>query len=585
MKNIKLILLSLIVFSGCDDEVDINPQGLVFEDLIVNNLDTTEGYLIASYGILDGNLDGADVWRGAGSNWIYGEVASDNAYKGSTNSDQPQINQVERYNVISTGDFLFYKYSAVYEGVARANRTIRAAIEGLASNDLSQEDHDRLVGEARFLRGHYHFEAKKMWNKIAFIDENTTESIPNTTDNSVWDRIEADFQAAINLLDETSEDGRANSWMAQAYLAKTHMYQADFVAAKSILDNIINTGPYDLNERYSDNFNAIFDNSNESIFAIQYAVGDGTPNDQNGNWGDVLNFPGTGEAGAGDCCGFYQPSQNLVNAFKTDASGLPLLDTFNNEDVTNEEAQFNELVATPAYVSADSDGRVALEQAYDNSYVPETGNLDPRLDRTVGRKGIDYNGFGLHRGRAWVRDIQNGGPYLAKKNNIQADQIGTSSSTVAWTANVNAINVNIIRFAEVLLWRAEIAASEGDLGTAVQYVDRIRTRAANTADFVTVPDTTTPAANYVINGYGSFSSQEQAIKAVEHEQRIELAMEGNRFFELVRKGTAVEVLNEYLEGEEDNRTYLSSSTFESLDQYYPFPQTAINQSGGVLESN
>ena len=575
MKNIKLIIvLSILVLLSCDDEVDINPQGLITNDLIVNNQETVSGYLTAAYGMLDGNFDGADPWRGAASNWIYGEVASDNAYKGSTNSDQPQINEVERYNATSTSDYMDYKYNAVYEGVARSNRTIREATNGLSSGDLSQSDFNQLVGEARFLRGHYHFEAKKMWNKIAYIDENVSESITNTTDDSIWVSIEEDFQSTIDLLEETSEIGRTNSWIASAYLAKAHIYQGDFDSARPILDNIINSGPYDLNDRFSDNFNAIFDNSRESIFAVQYVVGEGVPNDQTGNWGDVLNFPQTGDVGAG-CCGFYQPSQNLVNAFKTDADGLPLLDTFNDVDVLNEEAQFNAFLA--------ANGGEA--EGYDETFELESGNLDPRLDRTVGRRGIDYNGFGLHPGRDWIRDMSNGGPYLPKKSMYRADQIGMVSSTVAWSANVNAINVNIIRFAEVLLWRAEIAAFDGDLGTAVQLVDRVRTRASNSDDFVTVPGSTTPAANYLVGNYGSFESQEQAIAAVEHEQRIELAMEGNRFFELVRKGTAIEVLNEYIDGEKDTRSYLENSIFEAQDEFYRFPQTIIDQSSGVLTPN
>lgn len=596
MKNLKYILLSLVVFSGCDDELDINPQGLITNDLIVFNSETVSNSLTGAYAILDGNLDGSDVWRAAGSNWIYGEVAGDNAYKGSTSSDQPEVNQVERYTVQASNEFLEYKYTAVYEGVFKSNAVIIAANEGLENGDITQSEYNQFVGEARFLRGHYHFEAKKMWNKIAYVDEvaiESRESVSNTTDDSVWVNIEADFQAAIDLLGDTNETGRANSWIAKSYMAKAHMYQADFTSAKILLDEIINSGPYDLNARFSDNFNAVFDNSVESIFAIQYVVGDGSPNDQGGNWGDVLNFPNTGEAGAGSCCGFYQPSQNLVNAFKTDTDGLPLLDTFNDVDVLNEEAQINQYRSeNPDFEDSadvlDEDGNVVTagdRSEYEAVYVMESGNLDPRLDRTVGRKGIDYQGFGIHPGRLWIRDMSNGGPYLAVKNTIMADQVGTSSSSVAWTANVNAVNVNIIRFAEVLLWRAEVAASEGDLGTAVTYVNRVRARASNSADFVTVPGTNTPAANYVVSEYGSFASQEEAIKAVDHEQRIELAMEGHRFFELVRKGKASEVLNTYIEGEKDNRDYLSSSVFDATDEFYPFPQNVISQSGGVLTPN
>ncbi len=569
MKKIGIIICTAILSYSCQNELDIKPQGDFTDELLVDDVTALESFLFSAYAVLDGNLDDFDVWRSAPSNWTYGEVASDNAYKGSDPGDQTPIDNIEAYTPNATSSFFEVKYRALYDGISKANAAILRVNTGL-ENGLSEEDANQLIGEARFLRGHYHFEAKKMWNKIAYVDENVAEGVPNTTDPSVWDKIEADFQFGVDNMSESSDAGRANSWMAKTYLAKIHMYQGDFAAAKPILDDVINAGPYGLNARYSDNFNAAFDNSIESIFAIQYVVNEGVPNDSTGNWGDILNFPQTSEAGGG-CCGFFQPSQNLVNAFRTDASGLPLLDTFNDTDVANEEAQYN------AYLAANGDD----DTGYDDTFQIETDNLDPRLDRTVGRRGIDYNGFGIHPGRSWIRNMANAGPYLPKKNVHRADQVGIeSTSGAAWSGNVNGMNVNIIRFAEVLLWRAEIAAAEGDLGTAVMYVDMVRARAANPSDFIPGAN-----ANYVVSEYGNFVDQEQAIKAVEHEQRIELAMEGHRFFELVRKGTAADVLNAYIAGEQDTRTYLAGKSFTAGNEYYPFPQAIIDQSGGVLTPN
>ena len=583
MKKIGIILLSFLLFNSCDNEVDIDPQASISDDLLESDQSLLEGILIAAYAVLDGNLDNADVWRAAPSNWVYGEVTSDNAYKGSEPNDAAEINQFEFYQPLASNSFLRVKWRALYEGVFRSNKAINGIKSSFQTGSISQAENNRLLGEARFLRGHYHFEAKKMWNKIPYVDENAVESVPNKID--VWDEIEADFQAAIDLLPNSNDEGRVNKWTAMAYMAKVHMYQLDYDSAKVLLDRVINEGPYQLNPLFSDNFNAEKNNNSESIFAVQYIVNDNSENDSNGRWGDILNFPQTNEAGGG-CCGFFQPSQNLVNAFKTDASGLPLLDTFNEVDVTSEEQQFNKFLS-----ENDND-----DTGYDATFVPEQGTLDPRLDRTVGRRGLDYQGFGMHKGRSWIRDMSNGGSFLPKKNVHRADQLGSqSTSGGAWAANVNQLNYVVIRLAEILLWRAEIAAFEGDLGKAVELVDMIRARAGNSEDFVLEIDGENPAANYLVTEYGSFTSQEQAIAAVAHEQRIELAMEGHRFFELVRQNRVAEVLEKYLSDEQSKltsndlkgfvkRNHLTGVNYTGND-YFPIPQSVIDESGGIITQN
>ncbi len=584
MKKIGIILLSFLLFNSCDNEVDIDPQASISDDLLESDQSLLEGILIAAYAVLDGNLDNADVWRAAPSNWVYGEVTSDNAYKGSEPNDAAEINQFEFYQPLASNSFLRVKWRALYEGVFRSNKAINGIRSSFQTGSISQAENNRLLGEARFLRGHYHFEAKKMWNKIPYVDENAVESVANKID--VWDEIEADFQAAIDLLPNSNDEGRVNKWTAMAYMAKVHMYQLDYDSAKVLLDRVINEGPYQLNPLFSDNFNAEKNNNSESVFAVQYIVNDNSENDSNGRWGDILNFPQTNEAGGG-CCGFFQPSQNLVNAFKTDASGLPLLDAFNEVDVTSEEQQFNKFLS-----ENDND-----DTGYDVTFVPEPGTLDPRLDRTVGRRGIDYQGFGMHKGRSWIRDMSNGGSFLPKKNVHRADQLGSqSTSGGAWAANVNQLNYVVIRLAEVILWRAEIAAFEGDLGKAVELVDMIRARASNPEDFVKEEDGETPAASYLVAEYGTFDNQEQAIAAVAHEQRIELAMEGHRFFELVRQNRAAEVLEKYLSDEQSKltsndlkgfvkRNHLTGVNYTSGNEYFPIPQSVIDESGGVITQN
>ncbi len=575
-KRVSLIfgffIMAGVLFQSCKDELEIPLQGQLSEDVIVFDSSWVSSQLTAAYGMLDLNVSTSDPWRSDPSHWIYGEVASDNAYKGSDPGDQGSIDNVEMYAALATENSYYgFLWNAIFEGVARSNEAIRGAQTGLESGDLTAAEAAQFEAEGRFLRAHYHFEAKKIWGKIPYIDETITESQTNEGVDS-WSLIEADFQYAIDNLPETSRFvGGTNSWVAKAYLAKAHMYQLDYAAASPILDDVINGGPYSLTPKYSDNFNAATKNSSESIFAVQHTVGDGASQDDNGNWGQALNFPQGAPVGTtgGACCGFFQPSQNLVNAYKTDASGLPLLDTFNDVDVTNDDG-------IPA----------------EDPFTPYTGELDPRLDWKVGRRGIDFNGWGIMPGQSWIRNPANGGPYLQKISVFRESQFNDAAidAPSAWAPAVSAINTNIIRFAEILLWRAEIMAvnGEGDLGASL--VDQVRTRASNSEDFVRELDmdgepTATPAANYVIGTYGTFTGQDQAIKAVAHEYRIETALEGHRFFDLVRRGEAVNVLNNYLTVEGTKRTHLSGVTFPPRSVVYPIAQSVIDVSGGIIKQN
>lgn len=574
IKRLLIIIVFAVVttFISCNDELNI-PLGQLNEDTIVFDQEWVESQLVAAYAMLNRNLDTNDPWRSAASNWIYGEVASDNAYAGSEFGDQVQINNVEAYQPLAT-EITYYGYlwNALFEGIARSNEAIRGAKKGFENEDLTEEQLLRLEAEGRFLRAHYHFETKKIWDNIPYIIETTTESQSNVDIDS-WSLIEADFEFAVDNLPVNSRFiGSANSWVAKSYLAKVHMYQMDYNAAKPLLDNIINEGPYLLNAKYSDNFNAVQNNSRESVFAIQNTVDDGASQDDNGNWGDVLNFPNgapVGTTGA-SCCGFFQPSQNLVNAYKTDTSGLPLLDTFNDVDVINDDG---------------------IESS--DIFVPYAEELDPRLDWKVGRRGIDYNGWGVMPGKDWIRDQTNGGPYLQKVTVFRAEQFENPSidAPSAWAPGVSSLNTNIIRYAEILLWRAEISAvlGEGDLG--VSLVDQVRLRAANPNDFVQELDangnpTGNPAANYLVGTYGVFESQDQAIKAVAHEYRIETALEGHRFFDLVRRGEANAKLTSYLMEEATKRTHLNGVSFTpGKNERYPIPQSIITVSNNKIKQN
>jgi hypothetical protein len=557
-RTIFLLYVTLILAESCDDKLNVPPQAAIaFEGL--NTEAGVTGLLVSAYSALDGwfGWGVAAPWGVGVSNWIYGDVAADDAAKGGGFGDQPEINLIEQYKWAPSGiPHINDKWIALYEGVARSND----AIIGIRQSTISEANKLSYEGEGRFLRAFFHFEAKKIWGRVPFIDEKTVDfRQPNDAD--IWPQIEADLEYAIaNLpVDQGTQKGRATKGAAQALLAKVHMFQHDYTAAKPLLDDLINGGKYDLHSNFEDNFRIVSENGVESIFAFQSSVNDGTRDadhaNLNANWGDILAHPSFAPFNSP---GMQQPSYNLVNAFKTDADGLPLFDTFNDADVNND-------MTTPGFTEY-------------------TGNLDPRLDFTVGRRGIPYLGFGDHPGKDGVNDEGFYGPYTNRKNNFNKTEMEQGLNGGGWTAGPNALNYNIIRFADVLLWRAEIAADESDFEKARELVNRVRHRAM-TGKVVTESDGTTPAANYVIGeypqGHDAFSTKEKAKRAVYFERRLELALEGHRFFDLVRWGIAGTVLNNYLTQEKIRRPTLlnTANNFEEgKNEYFPIPLQQIEAS-------
>ncbi|HMF71558.1 MAG TPA: RagB/SusD family nutrient uptake outer membrane protein [Flavitalea sp.] len=544
------ILSLVILMTSCKkDFFEKNPLGVTTEDQLTNKAGA-EGLLIGAYSILDGSgaTAGSGLglqWDAPGSNWLQGDVSSDDARKGSIPSDAPEMNQFELHTVLPTNSFVNAKWFTLYDGVSRCNDVLKVLQK---AKDISEADANRIGGEARFLRAHYHFEAKKIWNNVPFIDETLTDTrVPNTDD--IWPKIESDLQYAIDNLPETQDAvGRANKRTAQVYLAKAYLFEHKYAEAKPLLDEVINSGQYALNTNYGDNFDIATKNSKESVFAVQQSVNDGSTGSANGNYGDVLNYPFFGPF----CCGFFQPTQNLVNAFKTDDNGLPLLDNFADEDVKNDEGI-----------------------PFDAPFIPYEGNLDPRLDFTIGRRGIPYQEFGLFEGN-WIRMPSYGGPYAPRKNIYRKSQTGTYTANTG-TNWINANNYEFVRYSDILLMRAEVAVEEGDLGTALDLVNQVRNRAKNGS--VITFDDGTPAANYKVEPYPAFPDQEYARKAVHFERRLELAMEGHRFYDLVRWGIADSVKNKFFELEGKLRTYLNGAQFiNGKSEYLPIPQEQITNS-------
>ena len=570
-------IVATLLLSSCSDNFLEQPALGALSDDVVATKDGVQKLLLGAYGALDGQQDadnalgGGGPWEAAPDDWVYGTVAGGEASKGSFGGDQPAIDQIVKFISNPSNGFYNTKWKAVYEGIARCNNTL-SILQNV--EDLTDAERNNIAGQARFLRGHYYFELKKMWNMVPWIDENTEDpKQPNNVD--IWPMIEADFQFAYENLPATQgEFGRANKWAAGAYLGKTYLFEKKFSEARDILNTVITSGvnsagtKYDLIPIFKDNFDAATENNAETVFDIQMVANDGTSTITNSNQGGKLNFPYNSPF---RCCGFYQPSQDLMNSYKTDeTTGLPYLENYNANPVKNDM------------------GITSTEP-----FTPYTGSLDPRADWTIGRRGIPYHDWGNHPGMAWVREQTYGGPYAPKKNiyyqatqDIYADQSSWAPGT--------AINVHIIRFADVLLMGAEAEAQAGSLPTAMQYVNRVRERAANPAGFLKkYLDESDPmggfdenenAANYNIEPYtaAQFGSQPDALEAIYFERKLELAMEGHRFFDLVRWGIAEQTLNSYFEYQGNITTDVRGGKFiPGKSEYYPIPQAQIDLSIGT----
>jgi hypothetical protein len=556
--------------------LDRPPQGTLNPEIVATE-PGIQGILIGAYSLLDGNGGGLGNAGSAASNWVYGGVSSDDAYKGSDPTDFAELVPFEQFNTLTPSNGqVSQKWRAMYIGAQRSNDVIRtlAIAQGIAPETATA-----LTAQARFLRAFYHFELKRVFNNIIYADETVNSAntdVTNTAD--AWPRIEEDLQFAVANLPETwSEVGRVNKWAATALLAKVYMQQAKHTDAYPLLKEVIANGKTSLGTKYAlhpyffSNFNPAQQKTGaEAVFQAQTSVKDNSSidwgGDPNGNYGDILNFPYTG--GPGACCGFYNPSQDLGNAFKTDGAGLPLLD---------------ESYAEGANVSARTS--------------PYTGNLDPRIDWTMGRPGIPYLDWGPHPGESWIRNPANNGRFSPIKNvyaQAQKDAY-TDQGGGYWAPNeLVANNVNLIRFADVILMAAECAAKAGEIPAAMDYVNMIRARAANPDGWVyknsgydaatsTYTVKTTPADNYRIALYtpATFTAA-NAMTAVRFERRLELAMEGHRFFDLQRydkdsPGLMATVINRYIAREKTLRPLKQNAQFQQgKNEYFPINQNDID---------
>jgi hypothetical protein len=571
--NIVIICLSILFLTACSsDFLDYEPTG-VLSSSNVATAENAEALVTAAYAAI-----GNDEMVGPITNqWVYGSVRSDDAYKGGGGrGDVDVIDTYEQYNttIADNGDWMLPRtWTNHYKAISRANFAL-TVINAIPDADYPLKKVRQ--AELRFLRAHSHFMLKLLFNKVPYITEELTQEDILKTSNDLssdelWDKIAEDFKFAYDNLEQSQEQvGRADKNAAAAYLAKLRLYQAykqndahqvtsvDAAKLQEVIDYVDEvTGA--LEPDYGNNFLDGHDNGSESIWAVQFSINDGT------NTGRVsfvtgLNSPhGTPLYG---CCGFHMASQNMVNAFKTDENGLPLLDTFNNSDVFN---------------------------AISNVSAPLTAGvtLDPRIDHTVGVPGRPFkykntlkDSGDMVYNFSWARDPGVYGYFGNMKEQQSPDCscyvkngpfIGTSK------------NVDFIRYADVLLFKAEALIQLNRYTEALPIINQIRARASASGS---MPLAAGASNVYKVEPYTSFSSKDYAMKALMFERRLEFGMEGPRFFDLVRWGIAEPVLNAYLNVEKTKRDFLTNAKFTSgRDEYYPIPQREIDFTAGLYTQN
>lgn len=584
MKKIKsfIILLFLVtVLTSCEDFMEQKPVGL-YDISKISSADGISKALVSAYAPLNGNQGIVDT----PAQGLLGVIHGGEAFKGSTAGDQPAFLEFSKFEVTTGNTSVLAMWRTYYDAVNRCNLVLAALPE---VEDLTDAAKLQVEAQAKFLRGHYYFMLKRAFKNIPYIDEkSTTVLVPNYDSNgayvNIWPNIAADFDFARKNLTATNTDlGRPNKWAAEAYYAKVMIYRANqgeypngYTEAKTVLTDVITNGvtnkgaKYDLLANYHDNFDAAAENGPESVFAVQHSANDGTSgvgyySGVNGNQESIwtgsqnANAPGLGRG-----WGFYAPTQWFVDHFRTTGTGLPYLGMYteNNKMLKNDYG----LLSTQAF-------------------TPDTVGLDPRLDWTVGRRGIPLLDYGPHAGKDWIRDQTHAGPYTLAKWAIYKSQDGTFTPA---GATRTAVNVCIIRFADVLLLAAECEARAGSLDQARTYVNRVRQRMVDNSSSAKNWVKTSAGANaakYRIKVYPTggaadpFQAKETALDAILYERTLELGCEGHRFYDVVRYGKGATEFSAFLSSMSAIFDYLKGASYsETPDAYLPIPSTAIERS-------
>lgn len=548
LSTITFIVLGFTTIS-CEGVLDQKPRGVLADGTL--NAEFTDKLVTSSYqGLAAHYFGNFESFVGPSTNWVM-DVRSDDAWKGGGGvSDLIDVHQLEVAAHDATNAVAFHKWRNNLYAIARTNLAIR---ELNKINDPAYPVNTR-IAEMRFLRGLFHFDLKRNFNQIPYLIETTDALIASNTeytDSQLWELIEADLQFAYDNLPPTQEQvGRATKYAAAGFLQKLYLHTEDWTNAKAMGDAIINSGNYALLNEFENLSTLAYENGAEGVFVVQYSTANIYANH---NWSNLLNStsgPGidNGAYASGD--DFYHASFNLVNAFKTDADGHPLFDSFN-------------------------DGTKIEDATY-------SGTIDPRLDFTVGRIGIPWKGTANYD-ENWVRSIDYYPGFSGKKHVVAPNDPMVHNS---WPWAASGLNFNVIRYADVLLMTAEANIELGNTADGISLINEVRNRAKNSTP-VKHLTTGADAANYKIEPYTTSGwSQSEARTAVRFERRIELALEGHRWYDLLRWGQLQSTMSNYYTTESVRKDYLEGAVFTlNRDEFLPIPQSEIDLAPSLYTQN
>lgn len=580
-KYFAIIALAATLMTGCNEDsfLDEKPQGVLSDETIQSDNDVSLLTDAAYSALMGPNPQDWSVWNYPVTNWSYGSVRADDAYKGGGGTgDNSDIHRMEIMDVDATNGNVDSKWYHLYTSVQRCNSALRM-LNSMTDEQLS--DRQVEIAEMKVLRAHFYFELSRLFNHIVYFEEDydgNVSDLSNTeyTRDEILEKLATTMEDAANVLPETqSQVGRINKYIATAYAAKINLYRAykqddsnnqvtsiDHSLLQKVVnecDVVINSGKYGLMDNFQDlDKVSTGDNCKEGVFQVQYSMNDGSNSAGRINWSNLLNAPQGPYSGDG----FFLPSQDLIDAYQTDENGLPEFDTYytHHFDTWNSETQ----------------------QAENT-----TANVDPRLDYIVGRPGVTWKTYTSSPCEAtWVRDQATYGQHCTKRFFVSPE---SDEMFKGWPWGASALNWNIIRYSDVLLWKAEaLIEMNQNLDKARQLINQIRHRAANSQYWVRdFNDNSKYAANYKIAEYPAEGwTQDYARKALRFETRLETAMEGERFFDLVRWGIASTTMNAYFDHERSERAYYVNSQFtQGKDEYLPITVTQYNLSNGAYTQN
>ncbi|MBI9066765.1 MAG: RagB/SusD family nutrient uptake outer membrane protein [Salinivirgaceae bacterium] len=483
-----LLVFTLVLSSACTDFLTEDLKGEFSTDIFYKN----ESQAIQA---MNGTYQGITFSRFDNAMWVFGDVASEDAVKGGNPGDQSEITYIDEFNTDATNGISTNYWSFAYEAIARANNLIA----NIAEVPMDEILKSRIVGEAKFIRGYTYFNLVNIFGKVPLklLPQLTQEAIhvPLSDVAGIYNQIENDLVDAAAVLPvsySASEIGRVTKGAALAMLGKINMYQGNWHAAIGYFQQMEDLGIYKLLPNYADNFKLANENSSESIFEIQHLTG------QNPFTGCALNqwFAPAQEGGYY----FNAPTQSLVDAFEKST----------------------------------------------------TGEVDPRLDASIGRDGQPWLNGDLFSA-SWSPT-----GFLTKKHQQPLSEI---SSSLKGDGDLNYI---YLRYADVLLMKAEAFNETNKNDSAIVNINKVRQRAL--ASF-----SGTPPADLLTD---VVTSDQNLLRiAIQKERRVELAQEFHHYFDLMRWGKSVA------------EAALGPDFNYETNRYQPIPQAEIDANSALKGQN